>query len=286
MPRYAQAVLKVFVDLYEKGYIYRDRYLVNWDPGSRSAISDLEVEDREVTDTLYYVDYPLASGSGSITVATVRPETMLADVAIAVNPEDERYQRLIGETAVLPIVGRKLKIIADDYVKTDFGTGALKITPGHDPNDFEIGNRHGLPHPTVIGEDGCMEGDEVPERFLGLTTAQAQAAIVAELDALGLIATPRAVHAHRPAQPALRQPHRAADLAAVVHAHGRARQARDRGRQARRDPLPPRGPDKVYLNWMENIRPWCISRQLWWGHQTPGVVPPQRDLRRHHRARR
>ena len=154
--------LKVFVDLYDKGYIYRDRYLVNWDPGSRSAISDLEVEDREVTDTLYYIDYPLASGSGSITVATVRPETMLADVAIAVNPEDERYKRLIGETAVLPIVGRKLKIIADDYVKTDFGTGALKITPGHDPNDFEIGNRHGLPHPSVIGEDGRMEGDACP----------------------------------------------------------------------------------------------------------------------------
>ena len=112
-----------------------------------------------VTDTLYYIDYPLASGSGSVTVATVRPETMLADVAIAVNPEDERYKRLIGETALLPIVGRKLKIIADDYVKTDFGTGALKITPGHDPNDFEIGNRHGLPHPSVIGEDGRMEGD-------------------------------------------------------------------------------------------------------------------------------
>ena len=147
-PAYAQAVVKVFVDLYDKGYIYRDRYLVNWDPGSRSAISDLEVDDRQVTDTLYYIDYPLASGAGSITVATVRPETMLADVAIAVNPDDERYSRLIGETAVLPIVGRKLKIIADDYVKTDFGTGALKITPGHDPNDFEIGNRHGLPHPS------------------------------------------------------------------------------------------------------------------------------------------
>ena len=146
-PAYAQAVLRVFVALYEKGYIYRDRYLVNWDPGSGSAISDLEVEERGVTDTLYYIDYPLASGSGAITVATVRPETMLADVAIAVNPSDERYQRLIGETAILPIVGRKLKIIADDYVKAEFGTGALKITPGHDPNDFEIGNRHGLPAP-------------------------------------------------------------------------------------------------------------------------------------------
>src|ERR1700716_322732 len=135
---YARAVLHVFVALYEKGYIYRDRYMVNWDPGSRSAISDLEVEDRELVDTLYYIDYPLASGSGSITVATVRPETMLADTAIAVHPDDDRYRRLVGEKAVLPLVGRKLKVIADEYVKPEFGTGALKITPGHDPHDFEI----------------------------------------------------------------------------------------------------------------------------------------------------
>ena len=136
---YARAVQDVFVALYEKGYIYRDRYLVNWDPGMRSAISDLEVEQREVTDTLYYIDYPLVTGSGSVTIATVRPETMLADVAIAVHPEDDRYRRLVGEKAVLPLVGRKLKIIADEYVKPDFGTGALKITPGHDPADFDIG---------------------------------------------------------------------------------------------------------------------------------------------------
>ena len=126
-------MLKVFVALYEKGYIYRDRYMVNWDPGSGSAISDLEVEQREVSDTLYYIDYPLASGSGAITVATVRPETMLADTAIAVHPEDERYRRLIGEKAILPLVGRKLRIIADDYVKPEFGTGALKITPRTTP---------------------------------------------------------------------------------------------------------------------------------------------------------
>ena len=153
---YVRAVLKVFVALYEKGLIYRDNYMVNWDPGSRSAISDLEVEDREVTDTLYYVDYPLASGHGSITVATVRPETMLGDTAIAVHPDDDRYTRLVGETAILPIVGRRLKIIADEYVKPEFGTGALKITPGHDPNDFEIGRNHGLEELTVIGEDGRM----------------------------------------------------------------------------------------------------------------------------------
>src|SRR5882757_10010086 len=154
--RYVEAVLKVFVDLYDKGLIYRDNYLVNWDPGSRSAISDLEVEERDVVDTLYYVDYPLASGDGSITVATVRPETMLADSAIAVHPDDERYASLIGQHAILPLVGRRLPIIADDYVKPEFGTGALKITPGHDPNDFEIGRRHGLEKLSVIGEDGTL----------------------------------------------------------------------------------------------------------------------------------
>ena len=173
--------------LYEKGYIYRDRYMVNWDPGSRSAISDLEVEDREVTDTLYYIDYPLAEGSGAITIATVRPETMLADVAIAVHPDDDRYRRLVGEKAILPLVGRKLKIIADDYVKPDFGTGALKITPGHDPNDFEIGRRHGLPQISVIGEDGRMTA-EAPERFVGMTVEEARREVVAELRRQDLIA--------------------------------------------------------------------------------------------------
>ena len=163
---YARAVQEVFVRLYEKGLIYRDNYMVNWDPGTRSAISDLEVEQRSVDDTLYEIDYPLESGSGSVTVATVRPETMLADTAIAVNPADERYTRLIGERATLPLVGRSLPIIADEYVKTDFGTGALKITPGHDPNDFEIGRRHGLQEISVIGEDGLMT-EEAGERFAG-----------------------------------------------------------------------------------------------------------------------
>src|SRR5436190_3103889 len=156
---YVKAVMHVFVRLYEKGLIYRDNYMVNWDPGLGSAISDLEVEQRGVEDVLYSIDYPLESGSGSITVATVRPETMLADTAIAVHPNDERYTRLIGETAILPLVGRRLKIIADEHVDPDFGTGALKITPGHDPNDFEIGRKHGLDVVSVIGEDGRMTAD-------------------------------------------------------------------------------------------------------------------------------
>ena len=265
---YAKAVLKVFVSLYEKGYIYRDRYMVNWDPGSTSAISDLEVESRRVTDTLYYIDYPLSSGSGAITVATVRPETMLADSAIAVHPEDERYNRMIGETAVLPLVGRKLRIIADEYVRPEFGTGALKITPAHDPNDFEIGRRHHLAQPSVIGEDGRIT-DEAPEEFRGLTVAEAQQAVVERLREENLIAreepyehdVPFSQRSGERIEPLIslqwfmRMDELAAPAIEVVK-NGTVR-------------FHPEGSTKLYLDWMENIRPWCISRQLWWGHQLP-----------------
>jgi valyl-tRNA synthetase len=183
---YVRAVLHVFVSLYEKGYIYRDTYMVNWDPGLRSAISDLEVEQRTVEDTLYKFDYPLEGGSGSITIATVRPETILADTAIAVHPDDERYTRLIGEHAILPLVGRRLPIIADEYVDPEFGTGALKITPGHDPNDFEIGRAHGLEEVTVIGEDARMTA-AAGEAFEGLHVDEARNAVVAALRKEGLI---------------------------------------------------------------------------------------------------
>jgi valyl-tRNA synthetase len=265
---YVRAVQKVFVELYEKGYIYRDRYMVNWDPGMGSAVSDLEVEDREVTDTLYYVDYPLDAGSGAITVATVRPETMLADTAVAVHPDDERYGRLVGEKAVLPLVGRKLKIIADDYVKPEFGTGALKITPGHDPNDFEIGRRHGLAQISVIGEDGRIT-DEAPERFRGMTVEQARDAVVTELREQGLIArteplthdVPFSQRSGERIEPlvSLQWFMRMDELAAPAIEVVRSGQVR----------LWPENYTRVYLNWMENIRPWCISRQLWWGHRIP-----------------
>ncbi len=281
---YARSVLDVFVALYEKGYIYRDRYMVNWDPGSRSAISDLEVADREVTDTLCYIDYPLASGSGAVTVATVRPETMLADTAIAVHPEDERYRRLIGETAILPLVGRKLKIIADDYVKPEFGTGALKITPGHDPNDFEIGRRHGLAQISVIGEDGRIT-EEAPERFVGMSVMEARSAVVAELRELGLVARTEELHhvvpySHRSGERieplvSLQWFMRMDELAEPAIEAVRSERLR----------FHPENHARVCLRWMENIRPWCISRQLWWGHRLPvyyrgqetyvGVAAPQ-----------
>src|SRR5919202_3861430 len=266
---YVRAVLKVFVTLYEKGLIYRDNYMVNWDPGSRSAISDLEVEDREVTDTLYYVDYPLASGHGSITVATVRPETMLGDTAIAVHPDDDRYTRLVGETAILPLVGRRLKIIADSYVDPEFGTGALKITPGHDPNDFEIGRGHGLDEVTVIGEDGRMT-EAAGERFAGLTAPEARDAVVVALRDEGLISGTQPYvhdvpHSHRSG----RRIEPLISLQWFCDMKGLAEPAIAAARDGRLRFHPEKPWTDIYLNWLENIRPWCVSRQLWWGHQIP-----------------
>ncbi len=281
---YAQAVLKVFVSLYEQGRIYRDRYMVNWDPGTGSAISDLEVEQIQVTDTLYYIDYPLATGSGAITVATVRPETMLADTAIAVHPEDERYRRLIGEKAILPLVGRKLKIIADEYVRPDFGTGALKITPAHDPNDFEIGRRHGLAQPQVIGEDGRITA-EAPERFAGMTIVEAQQAVVRELEEQELIArTEPYVHDVPFSQRSGERIEPLISLQWFMNMEELARPAIEAVTSGRIK-FHPENHTRVYLDWMENIRPWCISRQLWWGHRLPvyyrgpetyvGTTPPR-----------
>jgi valyl-tRNA synthetase len=266
---YQRAVALVFVHLYEKGLVYRDHYMVNWDPGLRTAISDLEVEQRSVEDTLYSIDYPLESGSGSITVATVRPETMLADTAIAVNPGDERYSRLIGESAVLPLVGRRLPVIADEHVDPEFGTGALKITPGHDPADFEIGRKHGLEEVSVIGEDGRIT-DAAPERFRGMEVDQARAAVVAELREEGLISATDAYvhdvpHSHRSGRRiepliSLQWFCDMTDLA------GPAMEVVRDGRIRFHPEVPHK---KVYLEWLGNIRPWVLSRQLWWGHQLP-----------------
>ncbi len=265
---YVRAVYRVFVRLHEKGYIYRDTYMVNWDVGSRSVISDLEVENREVEDTLYAIDYPVEGEERVLTVATVRPETMLADTAVAVNPADERYRDLIGRHCVLPLVGRRLPVIADEYVDPEFATGALKVTPGHDPNDFEIGRAHGLDEVTVIGEDGRMTAD-AGERFVGRTTDEAKEAVLAELREQGLIRGEEPYvhsvpHSHRSGERiepliSLQWFCRMEELAKP------ATEVVDRG-QVR---FIPERWKRVYLDWLDRLRPWCISRQLWWGHRLP-----------------
>jgi valyl-tRNA synthetase len=264
---YHRAVVEVFTALYEQGYIYRDRYIVNWDPGSRSAISDLEVEEREETDTLYSIRYDL-EGGGEVTIATVRPETLLGDTAVAVNPHDERHTELVGRRAILPLVGRHLPVIADEYVKRDFGTGQLKVTPAHDPNDFEIGRRHELDQVSVIGEDGRMTA-EAGERFAGLTVEQARAAVVAALTEEGRIlasepyrhSVPYSHRSGRRIEPliSLQWFMRMDELAAPAIEAVRSGAVR----------IVPDNHRRVYLDWMENIRPWCLSRQLWWGHRLP-----------------
>ncbi len=267
--RYAEAVLKVFVELYEQGHIYRDNYLVNWDPGLRSAISDLEVEEHEgVVDTLYSIAYPLASGDGEVVIATVRPETLLADTAVAVHPADDRYHALVGEELILPLVGRRLTIIADDYVKTDFGTGALKITPGHDPNDFEIGNRHALERISVIGEDGLMTA-QAGERYAGLTVMAARERVVADLEAQGLIrAREEYVHTVPYSQRSGERIEPLISLQWFMRMDELAGPAIDVVRDGRVRIHPP-SQSKRYVDWLSEIRPWCVSRQLWWGHQIP-----------------
>jgi len=267
-PGYARAVRKVFVALFERNLIYRDNRMVNWDPGSRTAISDLEVVDRDVTDTLYHVDYPLESGGGAITVATVRPETMLGDTAIAVHPDDARYTRLQGETAILPLIGRRLRIIADPFVKPEFGTGALKITPGHDPNDFEIGRAHGLEALTVIGEDGRMT-DAAGERFAGLPVSEAREAVVGALREEGRITrTESYAHAVPHSQRSGERIEPLISLQWFMAMESLAAPAL----QVVRDGALRIHPDaqrRRYEDWLAGIRPWCVSRQLWWGHQIP-----------------
>ena len=264
---YHRAVVAVFVALYEQGLIYRDRYIVNWDPGSHSAISDLEVEERRECDTLYSIRYDL-EGGGSVTIATVRPETMLGDTAVAVHPEDERYRELVGRSAILPLVGRHLPIIADEYVKMEFGTGQLKVTPAHDPNDFEIGRRHELDQVSVIGEDGRMSA-EAGERFAGLTVMEARAAVVAALREEGRIVGEEEYEHEVPYS------HRSGErieplisLQWFMRMDELASPAIDAVRDGRVR-IVPDNHRRVYLDWMENIRPWCISRQLWWGHRLP-----------------
>ena len=273
-PGLSAAVIEAFVRLHEQGLIYRGQRLVNWDPVLKTALSDLEVLAVEEEGSLWHLRYPLADGDGHLTVATTRPETMLGDAAVAVHPDDGRYRHLVGRRLRLPLADREIPVIADDYVDPAFGSGCVKITPAHDFNDYEVGERHGLPLINVLTADAAI-GAAAPARYHGLDRFEARRRIVAELDAAGLLA---AVEPHRMMVPrgdrsnAIIEPWltdqwyvRIAPLAAP------AIRAVETGRIR----FVPANWDRTYFEWMRNIRDWCISRQLWWGHRIPAWYDPQ-----------
>ncbi|MBO9130512.1 valine--tRNA ligase [Bacillus sp. 165] len=264
----SDAVREVFVTLYKKGLIYRGEYIINWDPATRTALSDIEVIYQDVQGAFYHMRYPLADGSGYIEVATTRPETMLGDTAIAVHPEDDRYKHLIGKTAVLPIVGREIPIVGDDYVDKEFGSGAVKITPAHDPNDFEIGNRHNLPRILVMNEDGTM--NQNAGKYTGMDRFECRKQIVKDLQEQGvLIKIEEHMHSvgHSERSGAVVEPYLSTQW--FVKMQPLADKAIALQQQEEKVNFVPERFEKTYLRWMENIRDWCISRQLWWGHRIP-----------------
>ena len=264
----SQAVLTAFNRLYEEGLIYRGNYLVNWCPASQSAVSDLEVEPKEVDGHLWHFRYPLTDGSGYLEVATTRPETMLGDTGVAVNPQDDRYCHLIGQTVTLPLVGRQIPIIADELVDREFGTGCVKVTPAHDPNDFEMGKRHNLPFINVMNKDGSM--NENAGEFAGLDRYEARKAVVQALEAQGFLVkiedyrhtVPYSDRGKVPVEPLL-----STQWFVKIQPL-----AEDTLRWLDQEQSPRFVPDrwtKVYRDWLVNLKDWCISRQLWWGHQIP-----------------
>jgi valyl-tRNA synthetase len=270
----SRAVLKVFVDLYDAGLIYKDKRLVNWDPEFQSAISDLEVDMVEVKGSLWHFKYPLKDDpTRFIVVATTRPETMLGDTAVAVHPNDARYKDLVGRTVVLPLVGREIPIIADEYSDPEKGSGAVKITPAHDFNDYEVGKRHSLPLINIFDASASLN-DNVPNQYRGLDRFTARKRIVADLEALGLVAkiepnthpVPHAQRGSAVVEPWLTDQWyvNAAELAKRAIAAVEADDTR----------IIPKSWEKTYFEWMRNIQPWCISRQIWWGHQIPAWYGP------------
>ena len=264
----SRAVKEVFVRLYNKGLIYRGKYIINWDPVSRTALSDIEVEYKEVHGHLYHLKYPLKDGSGHIVVATTRPETMLGDTAVAVHPDDERYKHLVGKTLVLPIVGREIPIIADEYVEMEFGSGAVKITPAHDPNDFEVGLRHNLPQVLVMDESGKMNENAGP--YQGLDRFECRKKIVEDLREQGvLVRVEDHVHqvGHSDRSGAVVEPYLSTQwFVKMKPLAEKAIEAQKSGGGVR---FVPDRFEKIYLHWIGNVKDWCISRQLWWGHRIP-----------------
>ena len=266
----SEAVKKVFVTLYEKDLLYRGEYIINWDPAAKTSLSDIEVIHKDVEGAFYHMKYPLADGSGYLEVATTRPETLLGDTAVAVHPDDERYQALIGKTVILPLVNREIPVIADEYVEQDFGTGVVKITPAHDPNDFEVGNRHDLPRINVMNDDATM--NELAGKYQGMDRFAARKAVVADLDAAGLlIKIEQHLHSvgHSERTGVVVEPRLSTQW--FVRMGPLAEQAIAAQKAQGENTVnfyPPRFND-AYIRWMENIHDWVVSRQLWWGHQIP-----------------
>jgi valyl-tRNA synthetase len=273
----SQAVLKVFVELYRQGLIYKDNRLVNWDPKMLTAISDLEVESREVRGHLWFFKYPIEGSDEHIVVATTRPETMLGDTAVAVHPDDPKWKHLIGKHAVLPLVGRRIPIVGDEYSDPEKGSGAVKITPAHDFNDFEVGRRHKLEAISIFDKFARLN-DNAPEKYRGLDRFEARKRLVADMEAAGLVekiephthAVPYGDRGGVPVEPFLTEQWYA-DAKKLAEAPIAA------ARDGRLTFIPERGRDE-FFRWMENIEPWCISRQLWWGHQIPAWYGPDRKV--------
>ena len=262
----SEAVLEVFVRLYEKGYIYKGSRIINWCPVCQTSISDAEVEHEEQAGHFWHINYPITDGSGYVEIATTRPETMLGDTAVAVNPEDERYRHLIGKMLKLPLTDREIPVIADPYVDREFGTGCVKITPAHDPNDFEVGRRHDLPEINIMNDDATIS---CPGKYMGMDRYEARKAIVRDLEEQGLLVKVED-HVHNvgthdrcgtTVEPLVKKQW-------FVKMEELARPAMEAVKNGELTFVPERF-DKIYLHWLENIRDWCISRQLWWGHRIP-----------------
>jgi len=270
------AVIKTFVQMHREGLIYRDKRLVNWDPKLMTAISDLEVEQIEQKSSMWHLKYKIEGTENEyISIATTRPETMLGDGAVAVNPDDERYQHLIGKMAILPLSNRPIPIVADEYAKVDKGSGAVKITPAHDFNDFEVGRRHGLPLINLMTATASMESiPEIPEKYQGLDRYDARRQILADLDAQGLVEREEIVEnvvPHGDRSGVVIEPWLMDQW--YVNAEELAKPAIKAVEEGRTKFVPERW-NKTYFEWMRNIQPWCISRQLWWGHRIPAWYGP------------